>query len=31
MEKWMTAINAQIHVLFIKLHNVPEDNYWSQG
>lgn len=31
MNKWMTAINAQIHSLFIKLYNVPEDNYWSQG
>eukprot|EP00752_Nemacystus_decipiens_P009414 g8417.t1 len=31
MNKWMTAINAQIHGLFIKLYNVPEDNYWSQG
>ncbi|CBJ30507.1 conserved unknown protein [Ectocarpus siliculosus] len=31
LNKWMTAINAQIHGLFIKLYNVPEDNYWSQG
>lgn len=31
MNKWMTAVNAQIHGLFIKLYNVPEDNYWSQG
>ncbi|CAN0100971.1 unnamed protein product [Scytosiphon promiscuus] len=31
MNRWMTAINAQIHGLFIKMYNVPEDNYWSQG
>eukprot|EP00903_Cladosiphon_okamuranus_P011132 g10508.t1 len=31
MEKWMTAINARIHGMFIKLYNVPEDNYRSQG
>lgn len=31
MNRWMTAINAQIHGLFIKLYNVPDDNYWSQG
>lgn len=31
MNKWMTAINAQIHSLFIKMYNVPDDDYWSQG
>lgn len=31
MEKWMTAINAHIHGQFVKLYNVPEDNYRSQG
>ncbi|CAM9178970.1 unnamed protein product, partial [Hapterophycus canaliculatus] len=31
MNRWMTAINAQIHGLFIKMYNVPDDNYWSQG
>lgn len=31
MNRWMTAINAQIHGLFIKQYNVPQDNYWSQG
>lgn len=31
MQRWMTAINAQIHRMFIKRYNVPEDNYRSQG
>ncbi|CAM9467577.1 unnamed protein product, partial [Ectocarpus fasciculatus] len=31
MTEWMTAINAEIHRLFVKLYDVPEDNYWSQG
>lgn len=31
MEKWMTAINAEIHDLFINMYNVPEDNFWSEG
>ena len=31
MDKWMTAVNAEVHSLFIKMYNVPEDNYWSQG
>lgn len=31
MEKWMTAINAEVHDLFVKMYDVPEDNYWSQG
>ncbi|CAM9166452.1 unnamed protein product [Ascophyllum nodosum] len=31
MNKWMTAINAQIHRLFIKQYNVPADNYQSRG
>ncbi|CAM9932796.1 unnamed protein product [Scytosiphon promiscuus] len=31
MQRWMTAINGQIHRMFIKRYNVPEDNYWSQG
>lgn len=31
MEDWMDAINDQIHALFIRQYNVPEDDYWSQG
>lgn len=31
MDKWMMAVNAEVHNLFIKMYNVPEDNYWSQG
>ncbi|CAM9169756.1 unnamed protein product [Laminaria digitata] len=31
MSEWMTAVNAQVHWLFTKCCNVPEDNYWSQG
>ena len=31
MSEWMTAVNAQVHWLFTKRYNVPEDNYWGQG
>lgn len=31
MNRWMTAINAQINFVFIKAHGVPSDNYWDKG
>ncbi|CAM9355556.1 unnamed protein product [Discosporangium mesarthrocarpum] len=31
MNKWMTAINAQIHGIFMKNYVKPEDNYWKEG
>lgn len=31
MEEWMEVINEQIHALFIRQYNVPEDDYRSQG
>lgn len=31
MNRWMTAINSQIHGLFVKLHDIPEDDYQGQG
>eukprot|EP00752_Nemacystus_decipiens_P008749 g7810.t1 len=31
VEMWMTAINTEVHFLFVKMYDVPEDNYWSQG
>lgn len=31
LNEWLTAVNAEIHALFVKLYEVPEDNYWSRG
>lgn len=31
MDKWMAAINAQIHENFVNKYNIPADNYRSQG
>eukprot|EP00752_Nemacystus_decipiens_P009298 g8309.t1 len=31
MNDWMGAINVQIHALFIREYNIPEDDYRDQG
>lgn len=31
VDRWMKAINGQIHSIFVKQYNVPEDNYTSMG
>eukprot|EP00903_Cladosiphon_okamuranus_P006316 g6191.t2 len=31
MNKWMQAVHAEVHSIFIKTYNVPDDNFWSQG
>eukprot|EP00611_Tribonema_gayanum_P001692 TRINITY_DN1123_c0_g2_i5.p2 TRINITY_DN1123_c0_g2~~TRINITY_DN1123_c0_g2_i5.p2 ORF type:complete len:213 (+),score=69.36 TRINITY_DN1123_c0_g2_i5:922-1560(+) len=31
MFTWMTAINAQVHGIYLKTYVVPEDKYWRDG